>query len=116
MLDQSQQPFEMFYMGRMGTFNDPILDWQTQFMCEAPDNLYGYCNEKYDAAIEAARQAADPEARAAAIAEAGKILDEDVAYLALVNGTQIYAVRADLMDAYPTAVRDMMRLERAYLK
>ena len=116
MLDLTQQPFEMFYMGRMGTFNDPILDWQTQFMCKAADNLYGYCNEKYDAAIETARQATSPEARAKAIAEAGKILDDDVAYLALVNGTQIYAVRADLMDAYPTAVRDMMRLERAYLR
>ena len=84
--------FSLMYLGWNADFNDPSA-FMDLWITDGPYNDAGYSNEIYDTAIEIARSGTDNKTRMEALAEAERILCEDLPIIPLYWPTRNYITR-----------------------
>ncbi|NMA91762.1 MAG: peptide ABC transporter substrate-binding protein [Firmicutes bacterium] len=89
--------FSLMYLGWNADFNDPSA-FMDLWITDGPYNDAGYSNEIYDTAIEIARSGTDNKTRMEALAEAERILCEDLPIIPLYWPTRNYITRPYVKD------------------
>lgn len=89
--------FSLVYAGWGGDYNDP-LTFMDMWITGGPYNDVGYSSQAYDAAIKTAKTSTDNKTRMEAMAEAERILCEDLPVIPLYWPTRNFVTRPYVKD------------------
>ena len=106
--------FEMARYGWIGATPHPEFSFHLYFLCDSPYNRARFCNKKYDALFNEARNETDPVKRLRILEEAESIVLNEAPFVPLYIYTQQRMMRPYVRD-FPMHMGDQPPLWRVWL-
>jgi oligopeptide transport system substrate-binding protein len=99
---RNRKQFDLCLATWIGDYFDP-LTFLEMWRSGSPNNFCGYDNEAFDSKIELASQVQDPQERLKILAEAERMLLEDIAILPLYHLSRVY-LKSDRLRHWPLSL------------
>jgi oligopeptide transport system substrate-binding protein len=112
--DATAGNYETMRFGAVGNFPDTEAEFLPNLRCKSPDNRPHWCNQEFEAALDAAGKISDRKERLKKVYEAEKIAVEDAPIIPLYVYTQQFLIRPYVRDL-PINLLDQMQIERAWI-